>query len=194
METEKSLEKRIHDKLLAVRRGTVGKSRNWQGYSAPQLANDVVLNLAFAAEKGQLTPEQYSHFDEATRAELVCEFLAEARDVLGENRENYGAMTNKERARLFCSGEYDKQLNLDKSVYRLTRAQLIDKYGIENWNDGRSRHDGEVFVDDVLYGRFLRENGLTEQKGSEITEADLPKLDGRNSVMSRYKTLQRARL
>lgn len=194
METQKPLEKRIHDKLLAVRRGTVGKSGNWQGYSAPQLANDVVLNLAFAAEKGQLTPEQYSHFDEATRAELVCEFLTEARDVLGQNRTKYGAMTNKERSRLFGSGEYDKQLNLDKSVYRLTRAQLIDKYGVENWNDDRSRHDGEIFVDDVLYGRFLREHGLTEQKGSEITETDLPELDGGNSVMSRYKTLQRARL
>jgi len=194
METQKPLEKRIHDKLLAVRRSTVGKSRNWQGYSAPQLANDVVLNLAFAAEKGQLTPEQYSHFDESTRAELVCEFLVEARDVLSQNRVKYGAMTNKERAKLFCSGEYDKQLNLDKSVYRLTRAQLLDKQGVENWNDDRSRFKGKVFVDDVLYGRFLREQGLTEQKGSDITEADLPQLDRGNDVYARYDALQRARL
>lgn len=95
METKKSLEKRMHDKLLTVRKGTVGKSRNWQGYSVPQLANDVVLNLAFAAEKGQLTQEQYNHFDSATRAELVCEFLAEARDVLVKNRETYGVDMNK---------------------------------------------------------------------------------------------------
>jgi len=192
METEKSLEKRMHDKLLAVRRGTVGKSRNWQGYSAPQLANDISLNLAFAAEKGQLTPEQYEHFDTATRAELVCEFLTEARDMLGKNRETYGVDMTKRW------GRTDADMNLEKNVYRLTRVQLSEEHGIDDWHSSY-RVNNDVYVDDVLYGRFLRENGLTDQKGAEITEADLPNLEsiGKSNqpdVLKRYSAMQRARL
>ncbi len=192
MKIQKPLEKRIHDKLLAVRRGTVSKSRNWQGYSAPQLADDISLNLAFAAEKGQLTPEQYEHFDTATRAELVCEFLAEARDMLGKNIKTYGVDTSKRW------GRTDTDMNLEKNVYRLTRVQLSEKHGVDDWHSSY-RVNNEVYVDDVLYGRFLREHGLTDQKGAEITEADLPSLESvfksnQPDVLKRYSALQRGRL
>ena len=195
MEIEKSLEKRIHDKLLAVRRN-IGpkKQRQIYNFTTLNVADDVVLNLAFAAEKGELTPEQYRHFDTATRAELVCEFLAEARDLLGQNRTTYGVDTTKPIWK-----QTDSDMNLEKNVYRLTRAQLSEKYGVDDWHSSYHRRRGEVFADDVLYGRFLREHGLTNQEGAEITEADLPSLESifksnHPEVLKRYSALQRGKL
>jgi hypothetical protein len=185
MKTEKSFQEKIHDRLLAVRRGTVGKN-GLLGRFESQLANDVVFNLALAAQDGKLTADQYQHFAASTRADLVSELLFEARELLNQNRTKYEVSTKP-------YGMTDAEMNLEKNVYRLTRAQLSEKHSVNDWHSSY-RVNGEVYVDDVLYGRFLREHGLTDQRGAQITEADLPQLDGGNSVMSRYKTLQRGRL
>jgi hypothetical protein len=191
MEIKNPQYKKAHDKLLGVRNNLQWRRIGGQCYSAPLIVHDLTLNLAFAAEKGELSESQYNRILETPRADLLCEYLNEAREVWQGNKRTYDVQTSGPGT---WRGGNDKDMNLEKNVYRLTRAQLVEKHGIANWFDERTRHDGEVFVDDVLYGRFLRENGLTNQRGAEITEADLPSLTGGNSVMSRYKTLQRARL
>ncbi len=190
MKTQKPLTKRICNKLLAVRKNTLGKRGGCQGYDAPQLANDIVFNLALAAEKGQLTPEQYNHFNSATRLGLVCEFLAEARDALEQNRTTYKVNTSW--------GRNSKDLDLDLNVYKLTRAQLSEKHKVDDWHLSH-RVNNKVYTPDVLYGIFLREHGLTNQKGIQLTEADLPSLESvfksdQPDALKRYSVLQRARL
>lgn len=185
-------EKAIHDKLLAVRRRISGKRSRYDLQSAPALAGDILLNLAFAAKDGKLTQEQYAHFDAVSRAELGCEVLTEARDALTQNRERYGIDTSK---RWWRRRDPDREKEL--CVFRLTRAQLSDRYAVSDWHSEYRPYG--LGVSDVLYGRFLRENGLTNQKGSEVTEEDLPSLrsiaeSDQPDFLKRRELFQRERL
>ena len=86
-------------------------------------------------------------------------------------------------------------MNLERNVLQFSRDQINDKYGVKEWKVG----NGPVYVNDVLYGKFLRENGLTDHKGAEITKSDLPSLEGistsnQPNVIKRYHFLQRTRL
>jgi hypothetical protein len=195
METENPQYKKAHDKLLGVRNNLQWRKIGGQCHSAPLIVNDLTLNLAFAAEKGKLSEAQYTHILETPRADLLCEYLNEAREVWQGNKERFEVKTSGPGT---WGGGNDRDMNLEKNVYRLTRAQLSDKHGVDDWHSSYRPHN-EVYVDDVLYGRFLREHGLTDQKGAEITEDDLPSLESisksnKPDVLKRYSAMQRARL
>lgn len=205
METQKPLEKRIHNKLLAVRRylsvrkcegGKRGKrfhSEPWKLFSGPveaeyframngvsELASQVAFNLALEAEKGNLTQEQYKHFDTETRAGLICELARDARDLLNQNRETYGVDISKlpvSDTKTMFSPFGDEGRNLERNVYRLTREQLSNRHGIRDWSAvGSWTPNDKIPTQDIIYGRFLKENGLLEGGAEYMTEesADVP--------------------
>ena len=180
-----SLHKKIHDKLLGVRNSIDRKDRSWKGYTVQQLANDVLFDLAIASEAGELTQEQYTHFEETQRREILNEFLVEARDSLNQNRNEYEVDASKPAWR----GWTDKERLQEKNVYRLTRAQLREKHQVEDWH---KKHPtlSKVNVDDVTYAIFLRANDLEHMQGSEVTWDDLEPITG-NDVYSRREALMR---
>jgi len=162
--TEKTLEERIYGKLADIGLKMRRESRSYSGYyDVEYLVSEIALELASAARQGQLTKEQYRQFGGQSRTELEYRFFEEVGDALGQNRKKYGGYTG-----LTNRDTIDDDLEMDANVRRLTKAQIFDKYGIEE-----KQRSPEVTSYDVSYGCFLRENGLTGQKGAEITEKDL---------------------
>ena len=184
---ERTSNQRVHDKLLGVRNMLDWNKVGGLLYSAPMIVHDLTFYMAIAAQDGKLTEEQCEHILGTPRSDLLCEYLSEARNELAQNREQYGGMTWLQSFSLvepyhFSSSKRDKQHNLDNNISRLTREQLCQKYGIEEWRSNKTK-----YVNDVLYARFLNENGLSDMPGAEVTEADLEPVSG-NDVFSRRES------
>lgn len=135
-------------------------------YTPKQLAIDILLDLSSATRDGSISEEQVFHFSNLSRAEILCEIAQDAQDALLANNKKYEV---KETG--FFSVDFDRQLTLRKNVNRLTTELLCEDYSIKSrW----LRDKREINHDDILYARFLRENGLSNRPGAEITEKDDP--------------------
>lgn len=171
----------IRNRVANFRSGPRSGRRNWQGYTMIQLTRDVLCDLSTAWRKGKLPTEHQNRFLMTPRAELMCEILMEAKEAFEKNIDQFGA------DRRWCFwGETEAQALLRKNVFRLTRDEILEKYGVEHY-----RYGNEVYVDDVVYARFLRDNDLGHRKEAAITEDDLPPITG-NDVFARRDIMMRA--
>lgn len=171
----------IRNRVSSFRSGLRSGRHNWQGYTMIQLTRDVLCDLSIAWRKGKLPVDCQSRFLMTPRAELMCEILLEAKEALEQNLDKFGA----DRRNWFWN-QTEAQSLLRKNVFRLTRDEILEKYGVEHW-----RHENKVYVDDVVYARFLRENDLDHRKEAAITEDDLPPITG-NDVFARRDMVMRA--
>lgn len=164
----------LYDKLMGARNILSKKYRRLRLYTSSQLASDILCALAIAADpraSNRLPYNVRERFEPMTRSEILCEICLLAQQSLLANFEKYGFSIVAERKAGFFSREYDRLALLRKNISRLTEQQILEPMGVESrWG----RHKKEINIDDVHYGRFLREHGLTDMKGAEITEEDDP--------------------
>ena len=170
---------RLHDKLYAMYGGKHVEAAQRGDYYRPntvvKLVDEIILSLCFAIEEGKLTHAAHCMFQKLTRAEILCWLLQEAAYVYRLNKERYGYKEEKEARRFGLDRRTPQQALLD-NIFRLTREELIEKYGAEDWHS-HYRVDDKVYESDVAYGKFLRDNGLNHRYGANITKADLPPID-----------------
>ncbi|MBS3094305.1 hypothetical protein J4474_01435 [Candidatus Pacearchaeota archaeon] len=190
MKTHKAKYEKVDNKLSGIRNNLKWEKVAIACYSAPLLVRDLALNLAYAGREGNLREDQYEHIFETPRADLSCEYLHEAREIWKRNKERFGVKTSGPR----CWFGNEKARILEKNVYRLTKAQLNRRYDIKDYR--LSRPGREIYPQDVHYGRFLRANGLFNEEGAKITEADLPSLESifksnQPDVMKKHALIQR---
>jgi len=191
----RNADQKLHDKLLAIRNGRrqMGQNRPGHGRSLGliELTSDVVLNLVFAIEHGKLNPQVRCLFEKLTRAEILCWLLQEISYVYRMNKERYGY---KEERKHFFSIKPSESDVLLHNIFRLTREEITEKYGAEDWHS-HYRVNNEIYECDVAYGKFLRDHGLGYCYGGNITEADLPPIDVSalygNDPLARATTMQR---
>jgi len=131
-----------------------------------QLARDILVSLSVAARKDRIPREQVDHFNAMSRAEILCEVAQRVQDSLIANNKRYGA----KKPGLF-EHDSERQLTLRRNVERLTREQLCEGYGIEDYMRKDNR---KIDFTDVQYAQFLRENGMPDRKGAEITVEEDP--------------------
>jgi hypothetical protein len=167
---------KLHDKLLAIRNGKQGRwgKPNTSGKNVLTLVSDIILNLAFAADKDTLNFAARQLFERMSRSEILCWLCEEARYTFRLNQEQYGNNPKGEPIKTEC-GYTRGHTNLEQ-IQRLTREMITEKYGAEDWHS-RYRPYNKVYISDVKYGRFLREHGLSHRLGGQITEADLPPIN-----------------
>lgn len=170
---------RLHDKLLALRNGKQGywihPSGRWmEDHFLRSLVSGIILNLAFAVEKGTLNFASRQMFERMSRAEIMCWLFEEARYVLDLNKKQYGNNPNGDPIKIEFG--YTRGHTNMGHIVRLTREEITEKYGAEDWHSRYRPHE-EVYVSDVKYGQFLREHGLGHRYGGNVTEADLPPID-----------------
>jgi hypothetical protein len=189
----------LHNKLIAIRNGKQGHRifKLWYESRALSITSAVILNLAFAAEKDKLNHVARLLFKKLSRAEILCLILEEVRYSLHLNRQKYG--TPKESwvsEGIFCKG--DPEIH---HIARLTREEVTEKYGAEDWHSRyrRYRPYDKVSVSDVKYARFLCKHNLSHRYGSNVTEADLPPIEesalvndpyARREAMLRFSLLE----
>ncbi len=177
---KRSSDQKLHDKILAVRNGRQAKSRNrripsWCSEGALGLIHDLILNLAFSAEKGELSVSAKYLFERLTRAEILCALLQETKFWFNLNKKQYGTRDLK-RGKCQCKqcSPDDPLLTL---IYRVTLEQLTQKYGAENWVSNHRYGETKIYPSDVKYGEFLRSHNLGHLPGGNITEDDLPPIN-----------------
>jgi hypothetical protein len=194
----RSANQRLHDKLLAIRNGRrdLGRNRNnvRSGSSGCLfvLTSDVVLNLAFAAEEGKLSPSAKHLFESLTRAEILCLLLRQIATACNDNKELFGY-----KEKMGWPGYHDhdsREHQLLCNILRLTREEVTEGYGAEDWHSHYRPYD-KVHISDVSYGQFLRDYGLGHRYGGNITEDDLPPIDFSalhgSEVFARAQTMRR---
>lgn len=170
---------KLEEKLLTIRNGRrdMGRNRHHISFGPSQttlnLASDVVLNLVFAAGEGRLNQAARHLFEKLTRAEILCWMLQEVAYAYRLNKDRFGYKEEKNRRSSVDRSESDVLL---RNIFRLTREEVTEKYGAEDWHS-RYRPYERVYESDVEYGQFLRDHGLGYRYGGNITEADLPPID-----------------
>ena len=170
-------DQRLHDKLLAIRNGKQGywsKDSYWTVCPLIYLVSEIILCLALTARKGSLNFASRQMFEKMSRQEILCWLFEEARYALRLNKDQYG--NNPEGKALKEEFGYTRDHTNLKEILRLTREEILEKYGAE---DRRSRHrpHNKVYIEDVKYGQFLREHGLGHRHGGNITREDLLPVD-----------------
>jgi len=165
---------KLHDKILALRNGRQAKSRTRRPNgglftSVLYLTDQIILNLAFAAERGKLNQVARNLFNKLSRAEILCWLLQEADHAYRLNKERYGY--KKDTTPFFLKIEKSPADILIDNICRLTLDEVLEKYGASECRSER------IFVSDVHYGEFLRVRGLGHRPGGNVTRDDLPSIN-----------------
>jgi hypothetical protein len=174
--TKKLIERKISGALSNVRRSLKG---GWGGYTAVQLATDVLLKLSHTNRISNLPLDIEKDFESLQRYELSNKFLSESQKTLEENKRKYGVKRSK---RFWRS---DEEMDLERDVYRLTKTQILENYGIPYSSPLR-----EIHAQDVGYAKFLRDNGYGDREEAKITVKDLLPIVG-NDVYAKRERLFR---